>query len=70
MAERKQRVLLQHLDNTIILPKHVAIAAGLKVFRDGKLCARGHRAYRYICNRGCLECKKISVSKSNEISNK
>lgn len=35
-----------------------ALTLGLKVYRTGEPCKQGHRAYRYVSTRNCVECLK------------
>jgi ribosomal protein L37AE/L43A len=42
----------------LILPKAQAKALGLKVYRTGKPCRRGHNGYRYASTGNCIECHK------------
>lgn len=40
----------------LVISRAEAKAAGLKVYRTGQACRRGHTAYRYVSTGGCLEC--------------
>ena len=42
----------------LIISRKDAIAAGLKVYRDGYECERGHKYYRYVSNGSCIGCLK------------
>ena len=42
----------------LIITRAQARAMGLKVYRTGGACPRGHRAYRYVSNGVCLDCDK------------
>jgi hypothetical protein len=39
-----------------VLERNTAREMGLKIFRTGKPCRRGHVAWRYVSNGGCLVC--------------
>ena len=56
--------------NIIITAKHTtrrdAISAGMKRYFTGKQCISGHIAERLVANGGCLECKRIHPSNSDE----
>jgi len=42
----------------LIITKTDAISFGLKVFRTGKPCKRGHTGYRYVSTNNCIDCLK------------
>jgi len=42
----------------LILPKETAVALGMKVYRTGRACRRGHSGYRYVSTNNCIDCIK------------
>lgn len=42
----------------MVLQKADALALGMDVFRTGEPCGRGHRAWRYVSNGGCIACMR------------
>lgn len=42
----------------MILTRDAARSLGMKVYRTGDPCRRGHRAWRYVSTGGCLDCKE------------
>ena len=42
-----------------IIARKDALAQGLTHYFTGKTCKRGHIAFRYVCDKGCSQCKKI-----------
>lgn len=50
---------IQSQSPDMIIPRHVAQFAGIDVYRTGKPCHNGHKAFKYVVNYGCLECKLV-----------
>ena len=44
----------------MVLPRDTAKAIGLRVYRTGAPCKRGHTGWRYCSTGGCLDCKAAS----------
>lgn len=40
----------------MVISRSDATAMGLKAYRTGEPCRRGHKSWRYVSNGGCLEC--------------
>ena len=62
---RKRKRELDRLSHTFmrdhpetVINRDDAVMLGLSVFRTGKPCKRGHRAFRYVSTGACIECVK------------
>jgi len=42
----------------MIISREGAIEAGWKTYRTGKPCKNGHAGWRWVSNRGCLDCQR------------
>ena len=51
-----QQYMLNNLDK--VISREDAIAQGLKVYRTGKECKNGHKSWRYVSTRNCIECSR------------
>lgn len=43
----------------MVVDRETARATGLKVYRTGKLCRRGHCGFRYVSTGQCLDCRGV-----------
>ncbi len=47
------------IDNpTVVISRTDARTAGFKVFRTGEPCRHGHKGFRYVSTKGCVDCLK------------
>jgi hypothetical protein len=42
----------------LILSRADALTGSLKVYRDGESCRWGHKSFRYVSTRNCIECHR------------
>lgn len=61
MADRRRTISfdMARTSPELVLSKVEAEAAGLKLFRTGKLCVNGHDSWRFVSSGGCVKCKGL-----------
>jgi len=57
VSETPEQIMIKAQPDLILL-KETAIALGMKVYRTGKPCRRGHSGYRYVSTNNCIDCLK------------
>jgi len=55
-STKKQNI--EDLAPDAIISRDAAIMLGLKMYRTGKPCRRGHKSFRFVANNGCSACKR------------
>jgi len=53
---RSEEKSVQQTYPDMIIDVETAISMGFKVYRTGRPCKRGHTGWRYLANRGCVDC--------------
>lgn len=57
VADSDKVLPLYKIDPDGIYPYEVAKALGYKHYRTGEPCSRGHRGWRFVSTRNCLDCR-------------
>ena len=57
-ARRSPDSIMMESNPELVISRSAAEALGLKVFRTGKPCGKGHTGYRYLSTGGCIDCAK------------